>query len=298
MPLPLFEGHRAMRVVVTRPEREAQAWLQALSAAGHDAVGLPLIAFAPVFNTPLPTDTLPMPYEVLMFVSAQAVDSYFYNKKSTLSLDFIDNNAIIFDKLFDQKTRFWAPGPGTARALQAVGVPPDRIDQPDPEGGQFDSEALWQVAAPRLHAGDRVLIVRGDSDRSDDRSHAPTAASVSTGQGRDWLAQQCQTAGAQVTYRVAYRRVRPNWTAAQQAQAQQALGGAALWLFSSAEGVSHLPHLLAGVDWQPALALATHPRVAQAARHIGFGTVTVCRPTVADVLTAVTQVALGRKNGS
>jgi len=40
-----------MRVIVTRPEREAQQWVRDLSALGLDAQALPLIKVAPVADT-------------------------------------------------------------------------------------------------------------------------------------------------------------------------------------------------------------------------------------------------------
>ena len=36
-----------MRIIVTRPEREALAWAEQLQARGFDAVALPLIAIGP-----------------------------------------------------------------------------------------------------------------------------------------------------------------------------------------------------------------------------------------------------------
>jgi uroporphyrinogen-III synthase len=96
---------------------------------------------------------------------------------------------------------------------------------------------------------------------------------------------------------VVYKRVRPIWTLEQQDQAQQATERA-LWLFSNAEALGHLTHLLPQTDWQHTAALATHPRVARAVQAVGFANVTVCRPHVADVLTAVAHIGEGRSNGS
>jgi len=36
-----------MRVIVTRPEADAQAWLDAIKNAGHEALYLPLIEIGP-----------------------------------------------------------------------------------------------------------------------------------------------------------------------------------------------------------------------------------------------------------
>lgn len=277
-----------MQVVVTRPEAEANAWVQALSDAGHEVLALPLIAFEalpPPMLPPLET------YRALMFVSAQAVAAYF-DEKRHLSLDNQAQAAHFFNRLSLATThiRCWAPGPGTARALLQVGIPADCIDQPDPLGAQFDSEALWQVVGPQVHAGARVLIVRGESE-------GRPATGPRQGHGREWLAQQCEAAGAEVEYAVVYRRVRPLWSEAQHRQAQQAVGQA-VWLFSNAEALGHLAQLLPDTDWCDTKAVVTHPRVAQAAQALGFASITICRPDVADVLFAVARELHVRTNGS
>lgn len=284
-----------MQVVVTRPQREAKAWIQALHDAGHEVLALPLIAFES-----LPSPMLPPleTYRALMFVSAQAVAAYFDEKEHS-SLENQAQAAHFFEKIkkiysSNDLVRCWAPGPGTARALRQAGVPADRIDQPDPHGAQFDSEALWQVVGPQVHAGARVLIVRGESEG---QPSADPSQGQRQGHGRDWLAQQCEAAGATVDYAVVYRRVRPVWTLAQQHQAQQAVGRA-LWLFSNVEALGHLTRLLPHADWHKTPAVVTHARVAQAAHALGFAPITICRPDVADVLFAVACELHVRTNGS
>lgn len=284
-----------MQVVVTRPQREAKAWIQALHDAGHEVLALPLIAFES-----LPSPMLPPleTYRALMFVSAQAVAAYFDEKEHS-SHENQAQAAHFFEKIkkihpSNDLVRCWAPGPGTARALRQAGVPADRIDQPDPHGAQFDSEALWQVVRGQVGLGDRILIVRGESEGQ------PSAA-VSQGQrqghGRDWLAQQCEAAGATVDYAVVYRRVCPLWRDDQRVQATQAVKQA-LWLFSNVEALGHLTRLLPHADWHKTPAVVTHARVAQAAHALGFAPITICRPDVADVLFAVARELHVRTNGS
>jgi uroporphyrinogen-III synthase len=41
---------------------------------------------------------------------------------------------------------------------------------------------------------------------------------------------------------------------------------------------------LAGVDWRQARAIATHPRIAQAARAAGWGVVVESRPALDDIV--------------
>jgi uroporphyrinogen-III synthase len=189
------------------------------------------------------------------------------------------------------RTRFWAPGPGTARALQGVlapwGLGPDRIDAPPPAAEQFDSEALWPVVAPQLRPGARVLIVRGASVATIDTDIDITGAPAAGGNGRDWLIRQCEQAGAQVQTVAAYERHAPAWGGALRQLAQQAQAADSLWLFSSSEALDHLVAAEPAADWSAAGALATHPRIAQRAQRAGFGDVQQTRPALADVLIAL-----------
>lgn len=265
-----------MRLIVTRPRREAATWVQDLQARGWDALALPLIDIGPAPDRAPVMRAWAMAGEfvALMFVSANAV-RYFFEEKPNTTLVFSGEAAI--------KTRAWATGPGTADALRAVGVAPHLIDSPNAQSMQMDSEALWQVVAPTVTAGSRVLIVRGrDRDRD-----GPVRDAPDTGVGREWLAQQLREAGACPEFVVAYERGRPGFTGAEQALALQASRDGSLWLFSSAEAVTHLGACLPDVDWKSARALATHPRIAAAVRALGFGQVKESGAGLSGVLASI-----------
>ena len=262
------------RVIVTRPAREAAHWVQQLQAHGLDAAALPLIAIGPCTDSAA-QQTLAQAqqqldhYRALMFVSGNAV-VHFFEQNQPL--------ALIHKALVAIKTRAWAPGPGTARALIAAGVAPDRIDGPAPDAPQFDSESLWQQVAPQVQPGDRVLIVRGRSGGVHDNAQ---------GTGREWLARQIAAAGGQVEFVVVYERRAPTLSDAEVALAQQAAQDGSIWLLSSSEALANLSQALPSVHWGAARALATHPRIAQAAREAGFGTVWECRPALEDVVASI-----------
>ncbi len=247
---------RAPAVFVTRPEREAVRWVAALRQRGLRADALPLIAIA---ATPDPgvlqgyRDALET-YRAVMFVSANAAQGLLASH----------------DVLWPDGTRAWATGPGTTQALVACGVPPAQVDAPGAQSAQFDSEALWAQVGPGVRAGDRVLIVRGG-----DASGQPA--------GRDWLAVRLEAAAAQVDTAVAYIRQVPQWDAGQRERAQLGARQGVWWLFSSSEGVDNLGRLLPGQDWSAARALCSHPRIAEAARTAGFGSVATARPGLEDV---------------
>lgn len=273
------------RVIVTRPAREAAHWVEQLGAHGIPAVALPLIAIGPS-TAPGAQQALNQAraqqdqYRALMFVSGNAA-AYFYESNQPLALIEQAQSAI--------KTRAWAPGPGTARALEQAGVPRERIDGPAPDAPQFDSEALWQQVGPQIRPGDRVLIVRGRSATPHDaqESAQESAHENAQGTGRDWLARQIEAAGGQVEFVVAYERGAPRLTADAVALAQQAAQDGSFWLLSSSEAVAHLAEALPAQHWGAARALATHPRIAEAARQAGFGLVRECRPALEDVVASI-----------
>lgn len=270
-----------MRVIVTRPGREAQRWAQDLTASGLDGVALPLIQIGPV---PDPSALVRAgqqlaQYLAVMFVSGHAVE-YFFMANPDVAPVFTAQAAI--------KTRAWATGPGTAKALRQAGVGAQRLDAPALDGGQFDSEALWRVVAAQVQPGERVLIVRGASAPTGETARSNEQGTLqAAGAGRDWLASQIALLGARVDFVVAYQRCAPDWHAAQRSLAQRAASDGSVWLFSSSEAIANLNRALPGQDWASASALATHPRIAQAARQAGFGRVFECRPTLSDVLAAL-----------
>jgi uroporphyrinogen-III synthase len=251
----------ARRVLVTRPRAQAGAWVESLRSHGFDALGLPLIeiAAAPdpevlrVAWAALPTRRL------AMFVSTSAVHAFF--------------DAAPAGTPWPAGVRAAATGPGTVDALAARGVPAAAIDAPPRDAPRFDSEALWPLLAAHDWRGASVLLVRGDA-------------------GREWLAERLIGAGATVEALAAYRRGLPLLDDA----ARRALGAAIdaparhVWLFASSEAVGNLDalvrrHGLGGAAaWPGSVAVATHPRIAQAARAIGFGAVHEARATLSDVV--------------
>ena len=252
------------RAVVTRPEVEARRWVSALQDHGWQALSLPLIVIAP------PADPRPLQqararladFDALMFVSAPAVEQFFAGRPWSAA----DSAG---------HSRCWAPGPATGRALLAAGVPPGRIDQPDAASDHFDSESLWREVGPQVGSGHRLRVVRGQSE---------AVVASPRGSGRDWLAQQCRARGGGVDWCVAYRRQAPDWGDEERAQAIAASRDGSVWLLSSTEALDHLAGLLPGVDWSQARAVASHPRIAQAAARMGFGIIVESRPTLQDLL--------------
>lgn len=256
-----------MRVIVTRPEREALQWAHDLQQHGLDAHPLPLMAVGPV-QSPEAVHALAAAWRDLgnfaaaMFVSANAVRHFFAAQPAGV------------DWPAGTQPRAWVPGPGTADALLAAGLPLQRIDQPAPDAPQFDSEALWAVVQPQLRPGQQVLLVRG----ADGQGHSA---------GRDWLAQQITACGASVHTVVAYQRCPPVLTPPQRALFDAAHANGAVWLFSSSEAVGHWRALRPTATGAPTRAVATHPRIAEAARAVGFDVVCASRPAMDAVVASI-----------
>jgi uroporphyrinogen-III synthase len=269
-----------MRVIVTRPESEAHGQVAGLRQVGLDAVALPLIAV----SGPPDAQAVRAAWERLgsfdaaMFVSSNAVH-YFYASKPAEALAFTAQAAI--------KTRAFVTGPGSYGALIKAQAEPAFIDAPALGGAQFDSEALWAVVRSQVGTGFRLLIVRGlVRGQMSEPGHSAEAPS-DEGSGRDWLAQQVRAAGGTVEFVVAYQRNTPVWSAAQQALAAQAACDGSVWLLSSSEAVANLCTLCPQQSWQAARAVATHPRIAQAATAAGFGVVRTSSPVLADLVASI-----------
>ncbi|MDD0817237.1 uroporphyrinogen-III synthase [Curvibacter sp. HBC28] len=264
------------RVLVTRPEPEASAWVAQFTARGLDAVALPLIEIAaPRAMLAADVSAWPAepnsPWRALMFVSGHAVQHFMASPDAAACL---------------AHSRCWAPGPGTARALRAAGVPASQIDSPGAEARQFDSESLWQQVQGQVQAGDRVLIVRGVDAPAEAEAPLPPERAGS-GSGREWLSQRVRDAGGTVAHRVVYERRPPAANPARQALARQAARDGSWWLFSSSEAIRHLQDWLPGQDWRAARALVTHPRIGEAAQSAGFGRIQATRPTLEDVAASI-----------
>jgi uroporphyrinogen-III synthase len=247
------------RVIVTRPQPQADDWVARLQALGLPAGALPLLGIDG------PTDTQAVdaawqqiaaerdadgrPLVMVMFVSPSAVQRFIERRPPGLSWPA----AVVAA----------APGQGTRQALAEAGVPEAALCSPPADRGQFDSEALWPVLQPRCAwPSAAALVVRGVG-------------------GRDWLAAQLRHEGAAVHMVEAYRRIAPLPDAAGHRLLADALARpqAHAWLLSSSEAAGHLLLLAPEADWASACAVATHPRIAETARQIGFGTVLLAEPS-------------------
>ncbi len=251
-----------MRAIVTRPADSVGVWCERLVGQGVDAVALPLVEIAPAAEPAHVRDAWRhlAEYRAVVFVSPSAVHAFFAARPPRCR--------------WPAHTLAAGPGPGTAAALRAWGVPPESVIEPAADSASFDSESLWQAMLPRIEvdrlAGTCWLVVRGEG-------------------GRDWLAERLAERGAIVDKVAAYRRRAPRLEDEQQALLDSALDLPCrhVWLFSSSEAVSHLMQLAGPGRLVRARAIASHPRIAQTAREAGFAEVSQVTPRLDEWVAAI-----------
>lgn len=282
-------------VLVTRPEPQASLWAAQLRNAGLSAQALPLMATQAAADPGAVRDLWHQlraqapgrtpSWRALMFVSPAAVHWFFRQRPADAP-----------QAPWPVATWLACPGLGTAQALrdalreawpEALGDAAPTVLHPPADAPQFDSEHLWPVLQPLDWSRQRVAIVSGgDADQA---------------QGRRWLTERWQAAGAEVHTVLTYQRGPSVWSPAQSALAEQAWAQPQdhLWLVSSSDALQllhthHLPALLAAPAPEPATPLhrilTTHPRIAERAASWGWREVLCCAPTQDAIVTMVRSV--------
>ena len=210
-------------VIVTRPPRQAERFAARLAALGARPIVWPAIVILP------PADPAALAavherlqrFDMAIFVSANAVE---YGAPGGAR--------------WPEGLPIFAPGVGTAEALEAVGLPAATIPRTS-----FDSEGLLALPALCEVAGKRIVIFRGED-------------------GRALLGDTLRARGAQVEYVSCYRRAAPS-TGAEGLAQLIARGEARALTLTSAEG---LRNLLAALPASAVAALTRMPTFAQHAR--------------------------------
>jgi uroporphyrinogen-III synthase len=225
-----------LKILVTRPERQADNFCRLIEAAGGEAVRFPTLeiqALSPPANVFKDAEHLGR-FDWLVFVSANAV--YF-------ALKACDNALSV-----PAHTKVAAIGRATASALEESGVPVNL----EPEG-RFDSEAFLDLAPMQQVAGLRFLIIRGEG-------------------GRELLADTLQQRGAHVIYAEVYRRLRPKVDIASHLTSWRSRGIDAVTIFSGESLVNFIAMLGDnGLGWAQEIPLVVAgARIAAQARQEGF----------------------------
>ncbi|HET8608287.1 MAG TPA: uroporphyrinogen-III synthase [Burkholderiales bacterium] len=243
-PLPLA----GRGIVVTRPRAQAEVLARRVHAAGGVPILFPLLEIlepdaAALASLDVVIERIDR-YDLAIFVSPNAVAGAMQRIADTCRLPL------------PPRLRIAAVGPGSARELARFGVGDVIVPQQ-----RFDSEAL--LALPQLAdiAGQRIVIFRGNG-------------------GRPLLGDTLVARGAVVEYAECYRRVVPQLDAAPLLDAWKHHRIDAITITSS-EG---LRNLFDGVGESGRLLLqetpliATHRRIADAARALGAVAVAIAGP--------------------
>lgn len=229
-------------VVLTRPHGRNESLAARLCGHGLQVLELPALAICPLSidaaQFPLPQD-----YDLVVFVSANAAELY------------LQQLAQLAGARWPASTLAATVGQASARPLRAAGILGDGgLVHPSPQAPQ-DSETLWLMLQATRRPFQRVLIVRGEN-------------------GREWLGEQFERAGAFVRRYAIYGRRRAAWPASQQAALLAGLEGGRplIGLFTSSESIEafheNLASLGVGVGqdgqqfWRHARFVVIHERIA------------------------------------
>ena len=227
---------RGLGILVTRPARQAGGFAEKIAALGGEPIIFPAIVILP------PSDPAPVAraharlsdYDYAIFVSANAVEY-----------------GVPVARGWPAPLVAFAPGPGTADALAAVGIADVRIPKTT-----FDSEGL--LALPELASarGKRIAIFRGEG-------------------GREYLADALAALGAQVDPVVCYRRAKPQSGAAGLVATFRD-GRIDAVTITSSEGLDNLWALgdvTMRAAWCRCPTFVPHPRIATRAHELGLDVV-------------------------
>lgn len=220
-------------ILITRPARQAGAFAEKIAVLGGKPIIFPAMVILP------PSDPAPVAraharladYDYAIFVSANAVEYGVPDPRSWPS------TLIAF-----------APGPGTADALAAVGIGAIRIP-----ATTFDSEGLLDLPELAAASGKRIVIFRGEN-------------------GREFLGEALAALGAQVDHVSCYRRAKPESGAAGLDEAFRK-GQVDAVTVTSSEGLDNLWALCdvaTRAAWRRCPTFVPHPRIAARASELGL----------------------------
>ncbi len=272
---------KSTALVVTRPSGQASALIEALQAAidniaatqtpqnwqAPQILALPLLTIVPKSDPKLAAEirTVMQTADLAVFVSPNAIEC-------TMRLLGDD-----WQSIAQRPIPIGVVGQSSYHALERHGIGaeanlPTPIWMPE-NPAQWDSEGLWDAIQNRFPswAGRRVVVFRGDG-------------------GREWLADQLQSAGAQVEAIAVYSRIPLSESSPQWEKALKANTDDALWILTSSEAVRHLGAILKQQGRPDYLASATalcpHRNIARTANEIGFATVLECHSGDAALVSA------------
>lgn len=236
-------------VVITRPRQQAEPLARAVAALGRTPVLLPLLDISPIDDQAGLKAVLDglAAYALVAFVSPNAVDAAFAHLAR-----------------WPEGVAIAVVGEGSRAALARHGVDDSCATIHCPKDPAFsDSEHLLQALDLDALRGRRVLVVRGES-------------------GRELLPDALRAAGARVETVAAYRRAVPAFTPELAESLRTLLARPHDWIVTSSEALRGLVALVERLDDGAGVArlqqqhlIVPHARIAETARGLGFGHLTL-----------------------
>lgn len=249
-----------VRVLVTRP-----AWPAARTAARLASLGAVPLVFPTLLIAP-PADPAAVATLEAARARLAAFDAAIFVSPSAVEMFLAPYGAQPL--ALPARLALYAPGPGTAEALAQVGAEDVTI----PEDERYDAQGLLALPSlgPEAIAGRRILIVRGERGRND-------------------LPDTLLARGAQVEVIAAYRSEAPATPPDGLLELLDRRSIDAISVMSS-EAATNLVALVAPPRREALLALplyASHPRIAETARTLGFSEVITTQAGDAGLIAAL-----------
>lgn len=239
--LPLF----GTRVLVTRARSQASE----LAAQIEDLGGEPYEF--PVIDIRLPEDEEQIAYADAALSRLETYDWVFFTSVNGVEYFFRRLEKLGQDVRSLHRARIAAVGPATKEALRARGIAAEELP------GQYQAEGMFEAYGAEMHAGQQVLLPRGDL-------------------GRNWLPEVLREKGLTVTDAVMYETV-PAGEEDDELLKLVEEGGIHVVTFTSSSTVKNLVAALKGMGLaDPVQALSgaaiacIGPLTAQTARDLGF----------------------------
>lgn len=248
-------------LILTRPRLRNESLARRLEGLGCPVLSLPALELAPCAPS---GDALPRPedFDLVVFVSSFAARVYLDALKSQHAGDHWPAHTVAA-----------TVGAASARPLYDAGwIPASAILHPDASLASQDSEALWALLQARSRMPRRVLVLRGQD-------------------GREWLGQRLEQAGARVKRLALYARRPLVWDATQAQAVTRAMtsGTRAIILLTSSDSTRALSANVGRHGLGSAFAashfLVIHSRIAHRLQSIlvesGWGepaAITLCAP--------------------
>ncbi len=236
-----------VRIVLTRPEKQARQMLPALAQLGLAAEIFSLFEIETLDDFTLLDAALARlaDFALLVFVSPNAIEAFFARLTQQ-------------NMAHPKRMQWGVMGASSLQALQIhIGTDGlERVVQPA-DAQKTDSESFFANLDLDHLRGKKVLIVRGSS-------------------GREFLSQALRQQGIEVELVSAYRRVFPILNQARQDQLEQLLQKQRTWIITSSEALKQLIAWCAAsaipdavVKMQHQVLFVPHQRIAEQAQGLG-----------------------------